>query len=51
VPCGIQDRGVTSLTKELGREITLGEVEERAAGHLAERLNAALSFAAGAPKL
>jgi len=26
VPCGIQDKGVTSLTRELGREITVGDV-------------------------
>ncbi|HET9449976.1 MAG TPA: lipoyl(octanoyl) transferase LipB, partial [Aggregicoccus sp.] len=28
VPCGIQDRGVTSLQRELGRSVDVGEVEE-----------------------
>jgi lipoyl(octanoyl) transferase len=26
VPCGIADAGVTSLSKELGREVTVAEV-------------------------
>jgi lipoyl(octanoyl) transferase len=29
VPCGIADKGVTTLKKELGREISIEEVEER----------------------
>ena len=29
VPCGIADRGVTSLQKLLGRPVPVGEVEER----------------------
>lgn len=33
VPCGIQDRGVTSLARELGHEIPLDEVEERVIAH------------------
>src|ERR671916_10731 len=28
-PCGIKEFGVTSLTQELGREVSLGDVEER----------------------
>ena len=28
VPCGISDRGVTSLTRSTGRSIPLAEVEE-----------------------
>lgn len=35
VPCGIQDRGVTSISRELGREVSRGEVEERLAAHAA----------------
>lgn len=35
VPCGIQDKAVTSLQKELGREIDIKEVEEKLKGHLA----------------
>lgn len=49
VPCGIQDRGVTSLSRELGREIGLGEVEEKAAKHFAERIEADLTFCDGVP--
>jgi len=29
VPCGISDRGVTSLKKILGRDISMAEVRER----------------------
>ena len=29
VPCGIADRGVTSLAAQIGREASMGEVEER----------------------
>jgi lipoyl(octanoyl) transferase len=29
VPCGISDRGVTSLSQELGRPVAIDEVEER----------------------
>ena len=36
VPCGIADRGVTSLEKATGRSIALEEVEERLAHHFAE---------------
>ena len=31
VPCGIPDRGVTSLSRLLGRPVDLGEVEDRVA--------------------
>ena len=34
VPCGIRDRGVTSLARLLGRQPDLGEVMDRLAGHL-----------------
>jgi lipoyl(octanoyl) transferase len=36
VPCGINDRGVTSLAKECGREINEKEVSDRMIGHLTE---------------
>lgn len=36
VPCGIADKGVTSLEAELGRRVSLSETMERLAGHLAE---------------
>ncbi|MCB9618720.1 MAG: lipoyl(octanoyl) transferase LipB [Sandaracinus sp.] len=35
VPCGITDKGVTSLQAELGREVSMDEVIERAATHFA----------------
>ena len=35
VPCGIQDKAVTSLEKELGRKIDLEEVKEKVKKHLA----------------
>lgn len=34
VPCGIADRGVTSLSQELGREVSLEEVKESLLSHL-----------------
>lgn len=34
VPCGIVDKSVTSLEKELGRKIELEEVKEKLKGHL-----------------
>jgi lipoyl(octanoyl) transferase len=40
VPCGIQDKGVTSLKAELGREVDLAEVEDRLVGHFAGLLDA-----------
>ena len=51
VPCGIRGRGVTSLTRELSREVAMAEVETRAATHLAALLDAELSFAEGIPAL
>ena len=35
VPCGIQDKAVTSLQKELGRTVNLNEVKEKLRVHLA----------------
>lgn len=51
VPCGISDRGVTSLARELGREIDVAEVEQRAASHFAGLFEAELSMHSGAPEL
>ncbi len=36
VPCGIQDKAVTSLEKELGRKMEINEVKEKVKNHLAE---------------
>ena len=36
VPCGIADRGVTSLARLLGREVPHGEVEDRFVRHFSE---------------
>lgn len=34
IPCGIQDKAVTSLEKELGQKMNKGEVEEKLLDHL-----------------
>ena len=39
VPCGIEDAGVTSLSKELGRDVTVAEVAPVVRRHLAELLS------------
>jgi lipoyl(octanoyl) transferase len=36
VPCGIADRGVTSLSALLGRDVETAGVEARVAGHFAD---------------
>jgi lipoyl(octanoyl) transferase len=38
VPCGIADAGVTSLTVELDREVTVPEAADAVAPHLIELL-------------
>jgi lipoyl(octanoyl) transferase len=35
VPCGIADKGVTSLARELGRDVPMEEIEESFAAHFA----------------
>jgi lipoyl(octanoyl) transferase len=39
VPCGIPDKGVTSLQKELGKEIDMNEVRDIFVGELEKKLN------------
>lgn len=39
VPCGIQDAGVTTLTRELGREVTVAEVKPMVATAVVQALN------------
>ena len=36
VPCGITDRGVTSISKEIGRKVVLDEVKHILKKHLQE---------------
>lgn len=49
VPCGIQGKGVTSLVRELGREIETDEVLERIEGHAANIFEAELELSSEAP--
>jgi lipoyl(octanoyl) transferase len=42
IPCGIQDKQVTSLKKELGRELDMEEVKQRAKQHFEEVFEAEL---------
>lgn len=42
VPCGIADAGVTSLTAELGREVTVADVLEQATSDMVEALDGKL---------
>lgn len=46
VPCGISDKQVTSLAKELGREVPVAEVEEKLVNHLAQLFGATMITAA-----
>ncbi|BBX91994.1 lipoyl(octanoyl) transferase LipB [Mycolicibacterium boenickei] len=45
VPCGIADAGVTSLTAELGRRITVEEVTDRVAATVSDALDGRLEVA------
>ncbi len=42
VPCGIADKGVTSLARELGRPVPLDDVWDRIAAHIAAQFGRAL---------
>jgi lipoyl(octanoyl) transferase len=44
VPCGIRDAGVTSLTAELGRRVTVAEILPLVERHLADALKASGTF-------
>ncbi|MNN72907.1 Octanoyltransferase [compost metagenome] len=35
IPCGIDDKDVTSLKRELGQEVDMDEVKEKLRGHIA----------------
>ena len=47
VPCGIADKSVTSLERELGREVAMSEVEDRFAERFAEVFEREVAVAAG----
>jgi lipoyl(octanoyl) transferase len=49
VPCGIPDAGVTSLTAELGRAVSVGDVRARVAGAVCDALDGRLPVAAPVP--
>ncbi|WP_299760269.1 lipoyl(octanoyl) transferase LipB [uncultured Pontibacter sp.] len=46
VPCGISDKAVTSLAKELGHEVPLAEVEDKLLKHIATLFGATITTAA-----
>lgn len=48
VPCGIPDRGVTSLAEEVGRAVAPLEVKERLVGHFADLFDADVTHLAEA---
>ena len=49
VPCGIPDAGVTSLTAELGRPVSVGDVRARVAAAVCDALDGRLPVAAPVP--
>jgi len=49
VPCGIQDRGVTSLCAELGRALEVAEVSESLVRHFAQLYDAEIEWRDGLP--
>ncbi len=59
VPCGLRDRGVTSMARELGHEVPLEEVKRRVAYHVGQvfdrkpvwRSRTALEYLCGAPAM
>lgn len=48
VPCGIQDRGVTSLAKETGDSVTVDQVREPVVAHFSELFGASTTELHGA---
>lgn len=40
IPCGIQDKAVTSMNKELGKNVDMNEVKEKAKKHFAQLFEA-----------
>jgi len=50
VPCGIRDKGVTSLALELGRDVPMQEVEQAAARHFGEVMERVIEWRTGPPR-
>lgn len=42
IPCGITDKAVTSLNKELGREVNMSEIKEKLKTHFAKLFEASI---------
>jgi lipoyl(octanoyl) transferase len=40
IPCGIQDKAVTSMNKELGKNVDMDELKEKAKAHFAQLFEA-----------
>ncbi|MCB9626786.1 MAG: lipoyl(octanoyl) transferase LipB [Sandaracinaceae bacterium] len=51
VPCGIADKGVTSLERETGVGVPMRELHERVVHHFAELYEADVTWHEGAPEL
>lgn len=51
VPCGIRDKGVTSLERETGAKLAFDTVADQVARHFAEQYAAELVFHDGAPEV
>ena len=49
VPCGIAERGVTSLRQQLGREVPMADVEESLVHHFAQVFSRRVSRAMATP--
>lgn len=47
VPCGIRDRGVTSLDREIGRSVDRTEARDRVIDHFAEQFDATVELLEG----
>jgi lipoyl(octanoyl) transferase len=44
IPCGIQDKTVTSLNKELGQEVNMPEIKEKLKKHFSSLFECELIF-------
>lgn len=51
VPCGIRDKGVTSLERETGEPLSFDRVADEIARHFGEQYDAELVFHEGAPAI